>query len=58
MVAWVREKAFENQQKKREAEEAHRVEVASGVIVRSLRRFTAVLIGPIQGLSKRLQLRL
>ena len=40
MVAWVRkeEKASENRQRKREVEEADKVEVAPGVNVVSLRR--------------------
>ena len=51
MAVWVREekKAPENRQRKREAEEADKVEVAPGVTVVSLRRFRAVLIGPTQG---------
>ena len=55
MAAWVREeeKAPENRQRKREAEGADRVEVASGVSVASLRRFRAVLIGTTQGLPSR-----
>ena len=41
MATWVREdkKASENRQRKREAEEADKVEVAPGVTVASLRRF-------------------
>ena len=41
MVAWVREEenASNQRQKKREAEEADKVEVAPGVTVASLRRF-------------------
>ena len=62
MAAWVREKkrASENrQQRKREAEEADKVEVevAPEVTVVSLRRFRAALIGPTQGLPKRRRLR-
>ena len=59
MAAWVQEeeKAPENRQKKREAEEADKVEVAPGVTVGSLRRFRAALIGPTQGLPKRRRLR-
>ena len=55
MAAWVREeeKASENRQRKREVEEADKVEVAPGVTTSSLRRFRAALIGPIQGLPKR-----
>ena len=58
MAAWVREveKASENQQRKREAEEADKVEVAPGVTVASLRRFRATLIGPTQGFPKRRRL--
>ena len=40
-----RGKGVRNRQRKREAEEANRVEVASGVDVGSLRYFTAALIG-------------
>ena len=43
------EKASENRYRKREAEEADKVEVAPGVIVASLRHFRATLIGPTQG---------
>ena len=59
MAAWVRqeEKASENGQRKREAEEVDKVEVASGVAVGSLRRFRAALIGPTPGLPKRHRLR-
>ena len=48
MAAWVKEEenASEHRQRKREAEEADKVEVAPGVIVASLRRFRAVLIDP------------
>ena len=48
MAAWVKEeeKASEHRQRKREAEEADKVEVAPGVTVASLRRFRAALIGP------------
>ena len=55
MAAWVKgeEKASEHRQRKREEEEANKVEVAPGVTVASLRRFGAALIGPIQGLPKR-----
>ena len=38
-------------QRRREAEEADKVEVAPGVTVASMRRFRAALIGPTQGLS-------
>ena len=52
MVAWVREEenASNQRQKKREAEEADKVEIAPGVTVASLRRFRTALIGPTQGL--------
>ena len=52
MAAWVKEeeKASEHRQRKREAEEANKVEVAPGVTVASLRRFRAALVGPTQGL--------
>ena len=59
MAAWVKkeEKASEHRQRKREAEEADRVEVAPGVPVASLRHFIgAVRIGPTQGLLKRRRL--
>ena len=42
-----------NNKRKREAEEADKVEVAPGVTVVSLRRFRAALNGPTQGLPKR-----
>ena len=42
--------------KQREADEADKVEAASGVTVASLRSFRAVLIGPTQGLTKRRRL--
>ena len=46
MVAWVKEeeKTPEHRQRKREAEEAGKVEVALGVCVASLRRFRGTLI--------------
>ena len=52
MAAWVKEeeKASEHRQRKREAEEADKVEVAPGVTVASLRRFRAAMIAPTQGL--------
>ena len=58
MVAWEEEeqKASEHRQRKREAEEADKVEVAPGVTVVSLRRFRAALIGPTHGLPKRRRL--
>ena len=50
MAAWVKEgeKASNQRQKKREAEEADEVEVAPGVTVASLRSFRAALIGPVR----------
>ena len=59
MAAWwvkKKENASSHRQKKREAEEADKVEVAPGVTVASLRRFRAALIGPTQGLTKRRRL--
>ena len=58
MAAWVREEenASNQRQKKREAEEADKVEVAPGGTVASLRRFRAALIGQTQGLPKRRRL--
>ena len=58
MAAWVgeEENASNQRQKKREAEEADKVEVAPGVTVASLRRFRTALIGPTQGLPKRRRL--
>ena len=58
MAAWVREEenASNQRQKKIEAEEADKVEVAPGVTVASLRRFRTALIGPTQGLPKRRRL--
>ena len=58
MAAWVREEENASNQwkKKREAEEADKVEVAPGVTVASLRRFRTALIGPTQGLPKRRRL--
>ena len=54
MASWAKEeeKASQYRQRKREAEEADKVEVAPGVIVASLRRFRAGLITPTQGLPK------
>ena len=54
MAAWVREEenASNQRQKKREAEEADKVEVAHGVTVASLGRFRTALIGPTQGFPK------
>ena len=48
MAAWVREEenSSNQRQKKREAEEADKVEVAPGVTIASLRRFRTALIGP------------
>ena len=56
MAAWVKkeENASKHRQRKREAEEADKVEVARGVTVASSRRFRAALIRPTQGLPKRL----
>ena len=58
MAAWVKEEenASNQRQKKREAKEADKVEVAPGVTVASLTRFRAALIGPTQGLPKRRRL--
>ena len=47
------EKTSDNRQRKREAEEAHKVEVASRVIIASLRCFRAALIRRTQELPKR-----
>ena len=57
-VAWVREeeKTSENRQRRREAEEAHKVKVASRVTIASLRCFRAALIGRTQELPKRRRL--
>ena len=58
ITSWAKEEenASNQRQKKREAEEADKVEVIPGVTVASLRRFRAALIGPIQGLPKRRRL--
>ena len=58
MAAWMKaeKNASEHRQKKREAEEADKVEVAPGVTVASWRRFRPALIGPTQGLPKRRRL--
>ena len=58
MIAWVNgeEKASEHQQRKREAEEPDKFEVAPGVNVGNLRRFRTAWIGPTQGLPKRRRL--
>ena len=58
MAAWVKEeeKASEHRHRKREAEEADKVEAAPGVTVASLGRFRAALIGPTQGLPRRRRL--
>ena len=58
MAASVKEEenASKQRQKKREAEEADKVEVAPGGTVASLRRFRAALIAPTQGLSMRRRL--
>ena len=52
MAAWPREEenASENRQRKRETEEAGKVEIAPEVTVGSLTRFKAALVGPNQGL--------
>ena len=50
------ENASNQRQKKRDAEEADKVEVAPGVTVASLRRFRTALIGPTQGFPKRRRL--
>ena len=54
MAARVRkeENSSENQQRKREAEGANKVEATPGVTIASFRRFGAALIGSTQGLSK------
>ena len=58
MAAWVKEEenASDQWQKKREAEEADKVEVVPRVTVASLRRFRAALIGATQRLTKRRRL--
>ena len=58
MAAWVEkeEKASEHRQRKREAEEADKVEVAPGVAVARLGLFRAAVIGPTQGLPQRRRL--
>ena len=58
MAAWMREEenASNQREKKREAEEADKDEVAPGVIVASLRHFRTALIGPTRGLPKRRRL--
>ena len=58
MPAWVKEEedASSHRQKKREADEADKVEGAPGVTVASLRGFRAALTGPTQGLTKRRRL--
>ena len=59
MLVWVKgdEKKSKIRQRKREAGEADKVEVAPGVTVASLRRFRAALSGPTQGLPKWRRLR-
>ena len=54
MAAWAREEknVSENRQRKREVEEADKVEVISGVTVESLGCFRVTLIGPTQGHPK------
>ena len=58
IAAWMKEEenASEHRQRKREAEEAGKVEVAPGVTVASLRRFIEALIGSTQVLPKRRRL--
>ena len=50
------EKTFEHRQRRKEAEEAEKVEVAPWVTVASFRRFRAALIVPTQVLPKRRRL--
>ena len=55
MAAWVKEEenaSNQRQNKREEAEEADKVEVAPGVTVASLRRFRAALVKPTKGLPK------
>ena len=58
MAAWVKEEENLSKQrpKKKEAEEADKVEVAPGMTVARLRGFRAALIGRTQGLPKRRRL--
>ena len=58
MAAWMKEeeKASEHRQRKRNVEEADKVDVAPGVTVASLRCSRAGWIGPTQGLPKRRRL--
>ena len=60
MAEWARcreeEQASENRQRKRDAEEADKVEVAPGITVGILRRLRAAFIGSTQGLPKRRRL--
>ena len=58
MAAWVKEEesASKHRQRKREADEANKVEVAPRVTVASSRRFLAAFIGPTQGFPKRRRL--
>ena len=58
MAAWVREEenTSKKRQRNREAEEADKVKVASGVTVASLRRFKADFIGLTPGPPKRRRL--
>ena len=60
MAAWVRkeEKASENRQRKREAEQTDKVEVVLGMTVASLRCLKASLIGPTLELPNWRRLRL
>ena len=50
------EKASENRQRKREAEEADKFEITPGVTTVSSKRLRVALIGPTQGLPKRRRL--
>ena len=58
MAGWRKEekRAAITQQRKREAEEAGKVVVASGVTVQQLRRFRAALLGPSLASLKRRRL--
>ena len=58
MATWMKEEGnvSSHRQKKREAEEADKVEDTRGVTLASLRRFRVALIGPNQGLTKRRRL--
>ena len=58
MAGWVKqeENASKHRQRKREPEEADKVEVAPEVTVASLRRFRAALTGPTRRFPKRRRL--